>query len=216
MWWLLIVECWFVDPNTLWESETTVLHKLLYSKKTWPETFQQAVWTLQSSAEGTQSWVLQVVVAKIQLPQTGGLRAENWWDPLAAFVCEVGLIQSDKKTETCLYKNTAKTLAVSILSNCYPTTFVWPEDLQFTVWMCKSIKEQFASRVLQVIVAQVQVPQIGQLGAEDWWELLTGFVCQPCLNQPDETTVTFIFPVLTELLIFNIDKSPLSLHMSLR
>ena len=54
----------------------------------WPESFQCTVWTLQSSRQQLDSWILQVVVTQVKLSQMGGVGVQSWGQRSTAFLCD--------------------------------------------------------------------------------------------------------------------------------
>lgn len=54
----------------------------------WPENFQPAVWTLQSSTELLHSWILQLTMTQVQLSEVGGVELQSWGHDFTVTVWE--------------------------------------------------------------------------------------------------------------------------------
>ena len=72
------------------------LTPLFKSIKLQPQLFQPTPWILQSGREELHPRVLQVVVGQIELPQVGGVGAENWRQAFAAFLWQVTATQPEE------------------------------------------------------------------------------------------------------------------------
>ena len=62
-----------------------------------------------------------------------------------------------------------------------------PESVQSPAWILQSSREQRSSRVSWVIVAQVQLSQMGGVGAQSWGQRSTAFLCDQAARQATHT-----------------------------
>lgn len=77
--------------------EITFLNFLKFTEwmnETWPESLKFTTLVLQSSAQQRHSWILQVVVAQVQLSKITGLGVEHWGQNFKSFLREVTHFQS--------------------------------------------------------------------------------------------------------------------------
>lgn len=86
--------------------------------ETWPESLKFTVLVLQSSAQQRHAWILQVVIAQVQLSKTRGLGAEHWGQNFKTFLWEVTHFQSE---ETIIKKK--KIRQITFVSKYYRFTF---------------------------------------------------------------------------------------------
>ena len=67
-------------------------------------------------------------------------------------------------------------------------TFI-PESVQSALWILKFGRKQLHSWVSWMIVAQVQLSQMGGVGAQSWGQRGTAFLCDLTAWQPADGTI---------------------------
>ena len=61
----------------------------------WPQSLQSTVWTLQSSWQKLHSWIIQLVVAQVQLCQMGGVGLQSWDQRITADLWQPAVLQPE-------------------------------------------------------------------------------------------------------------------------
>ena len=82
-----------------------------------------------------------------------------------------------------------------------------PESVQSPLWILQSSREQRSSWVSWVIVAQVQLSQMGRVGAQSWSQRSTAFLCDQAARQPTHThTHTFIYSISMRIFLTEVNR----------
>lgn len=81
---------------------------------------------------------------------------------------------------------------------CSSTRVDLPEGFQATVWTGQTNRQQRHSRIVQVVVAQVQLSQAGRLRAEDRGQRLAAPRREVTATQPEDTRTGTMFYFLPD------------------
>lgn len=82
------------------------------------------------------------------------------------------------------------TLILCLVQYCWnqhelTPTLYWPQSLQSTVWTLLQITQQLHVWILQVVVTQVQLSQMGGVGLQSWGQRSTADLWQTAAHQSE-------------------------------
>lgn len=113
-----------------------------------------------------------------------------------------------------LYSHTHNILRMLLTINtaclcdvCHSEPKLWPQNLQFTIWLLQSSSQQFHSWVLQLIATQVQFSQTRGARVESCSQSFTAFLSEITAAQPwrrmviSDTAISNNFTYFMALLI---------------